>query len=231
MGVKWTVTLASYTPHPISIALPPVPSTTSLTSFGMCMEGTVGTRQKRWRCEGVVEHYHKDNLRHLPRFPGFFVTFRILVTLPHPSITPAHIPLSFTSRLEVNEVNGNETGVGEGMENEGVDNRHVTSRSFASHSFHSIIVHTRSPSRHSTRHSLGSLRVIGRDIAFHSFFSLISFFYCPHQTVTPCLANERRGNSRVLYDNVTQKLYGKDWVIRILTTYLLPSHVDPVCWD
>ena len=25
------------------------------------------------------EHYHKDNLRHLPRFPGFFVTFRILV--------------------------------------------------------------------------------------------------------------------------------------------------------
>ena len=149
MGVKWTVTLASYTPHPISIALPPVPyPTTSLTSFGMCMEGTVGTRQKRWRCEGVVEHYHKDNLRHLPRFPGFFVTFRILVTLPHPSITPAHIPLSFTSRLEVNEVNGNETGVGEGMENEGVDNRHVTSRSFASHSFHSIIVHTRSPSRH-----------------------------------------------------------------------------------
>ena len=96
----------------------------------------------------MVEHYHKDNLRHLPRFPGFFVTFRILVTLPHPSITPAHIPLSFTSRLEVNEVNGNETGVGEGMENEGVDNRHVTSRSFASHSFHSIIVHTRSPSRH-----------------------------------------------------------------------------------
>jgi len=28
----------------------------------------------------VKEHYHKDNLRHLPRFPGFFVTFRILVT-------------------------------------------------------------------------------------------------------------------------------------------------------
>lgn len=29
---------------------------------------------------GEREHYHKDNLRHLPRFPGFFVTFRILVT-------------------------------------------------------------------------------------------------------------------------------------------------------
>ena len=55
---------------------------------------------------------------------------------------------SFTSRLEVNEVNGNETGVGEGMENEGVDNRHVTSRSPlpATRSIR-IIVHTRSPSR------------------------------------------------------------------------------------
>ena len=25
-----------------------------------------------------IEHFHKDNLRHLPRFPDFFVTFRIL---------------------------------------------------------------------------------------------------------------------------------------------------------
>ena len=33
----------------------------------------------------VKEHYHKDNLRHLPRFPGFFVTFRILVTRLAPS--------------------------------------------------------------------------------------------------------------------------------------------------
>ena len=137
MGVKWTVTLASYTPHPISIALPPVPyPTTSLTSFGMCMEGTVGTRQKRWRCEGVVEHYHKDNLRHLPRFPGFFVTFRILVTLPHPSITPAHIPLSFTSRLEVNEVNGNETGVGEGM---GVSEREAITVNLPSSPLHTSL--------------------------------------------------------------------------------------------
>lgn len=30
---------------------------------------------------GDREHYHKDNLRHLPRFPGFFVTFRILVSV------------------------------------------------------------------------------------------------------------------------------------------------------
>ena len=33
----------------------------------------------------VKEHYHKDNLRHIPRFPGFFVTFRILVTRLAPS--------------------------------------------------------------------------------------------------------------------------------------------------
>ena len=33
----------------------------------------------------MKEHYHKDNLRHLPRFPGFFVTFRILVTRLAPS--------------------------------------------------------------------------------------------------------------------------------------------------
>ena len=26
-------------------------------------------------------HFHKDNLRHLPRFPDFFVTFRILSSL------------------------------------------------------------------------------------------------------------------------------------------------------
>lgn len=33
---------------------------------------------------GDREHYHKDNLRHLPRFPGFFVTFRILVSVRPP---------------------------------------------------------------------------------------------------------------------------------------------------
>ena len=29
-------------------------------------------------CNLGIEHFHKDNLRHLPRFPDFFVTFRIL---------------------------------------------------------------------------------------------------------------------------------------------------------
>ena len=59
--------------------------------------------------------------------------------------------------------------------------------------------------------------VIRRDIGYELS---VCYFNALSQTVTPCLANERRGNSRVLYDNVTQKLYGKDWVIRILTTYL-----------
>ena len=50
------------------------------------------------RREGVTrpksrEHYHKDNLRHLPRFPGFFVTFRILVS----SFPSVHVSLLLCS--------------------------------------------------------------------------------------------------------------------------------------
>jgi len=37
-------------------------------------------------------HYHKDNLRHLPRFPGFFVTFRILIVVLQGLLRPRLLP-------------------------------------------------------------------------------------------------------------------------------------------
>ena len=46
-----------------------------------------------------IEHFHKDNLRHLPRFPDFFVTFRILSPKDEPLAARSYFFISFGGRF------------------------------------------------------------------------------------------------------------------------------------